>query len=77
MNVISTPCAMKTPSGKLDIPSAWQGAEMKANPDRWLRSLTSGEIAELAREADLGLLLDVNNVLVSAKNHGFDPEIVR
>ena len=31
-------------------------------------------IAELAREADLGLLLDVNNVVVSAKNHGFEPE---
>jgi len=31
-------------------------------------------IAALAEEADLGLLLDVNNVVVSAKNHGFDPE---
>jgi uncharacterized protein (UPF0276 family) len=31
-------------------------------------------IAELAREANLGLLLDVNNVVVSAKNHGFEPE---
>lgn len=31
-------------------------------------------IAELAREADLGLLLDVNNVVVSAKNHGFEPD---
>lgn len=30
-------------------------------------------IAELAREADSALLLDVNNVYVSAFNHGFDP----
>ena len=29
-------------------------------------------IAALAREADCGLLLDVNNVYVSAFNHGFD-----
>jgi uncharacterized protein (UPF0276 family) len=31
-------------------------------------------MAALAEEADIGLLLDVNNVLVSAKNHGFEPE---
>ena len=31
-------------------------------------------LAELARRADCGLLLDVNNVYVSARNHGFDPE---
>jgi uncharacterized protein len=31
-------------------------------------------IAALAEEADAGLLLDVNNIVVSAKNHGFDPE---
>jgi uncharacterized protein (UPF0276 family) len=30
-------------------------------------------LAELAREADCGILLDVNNVYVSAFNHGFDP----
>jgi hypothetical protein len=30
-------------------------------------------LAELAREADCGLLLDVNNVFVSSFNHGFDP----
>lgn len=52
MNVVSVPRAMYTPSGTLDIPSAWQGAEMKANPDRWLRSLTSGEIAELENAAE-------------------------
>lgn len=30
-------------------------------------------LARLAREADCGLLLDVNNVYVSSFNHGFDP----
>jgi uncharacterized protein (UPF0276 family) len=31
-------------------------------------------LARLADEADCALLLDVNNVFVSAYNHGFDPE---
>jgi uncharacterized protein len=36
-------------------------------------TLTEWEfLAELARRADCGLLLDVNNVFVSARNHGFD-----
>ncbi|HTA91829.1 MAG TPA: DUF692 domain-containing protein [Polyangiaceae bacterium] len=30
-------------------------------------------ISEIAERADIGLLLDVNNVYVSAYNHGFDP----
>jgi len=30
-------------------------------------------ISEVARQADCGILLDVNNVYVSATNHGFDP----
>jgi uncharacterized protein (UPF0276 family) len=30
-------------------------------------------LAEVARRADCGVLLDVNNVYVSATNHGFDP----
>lgn len=30
-------------------------------------------LAQLAEEADCGLLLDVNNVYVSSFNHGFDP----
>lgn len=29
-------------------------------------------VAEVARRADCGILLDVNNVYVSARNHGFD-----
>ena len=48
------------------------------NPSTYLEfvpsSLTETEfIARLAEEADCGLLLDVNNVYVSAYNHGFDP----
>jgi uncharacterized protein (UPF0276 family) len=31
-------------------------------------------LAAVAVEADAGILLDLNNVLVSAKNHGFEPE---
>ena len=29
-------------------------------------------LAEIARRADCGILLDLNNIYVSAKNHGFD-----
>jgi uncharacterized protein len=37
-------------------------------------SLTEWEfLAAVARGADCGILLDVNNVFVSARNHGFDP----
>jgi uncharacterized protein (UPF0276 family) len=31
-------------------------------------------LAEIAERADCGILLDVNNVYVSARNHGFAPE---
>jgi len=31
-------------------------------------------ISEVAERADIGLLLDVNNIYVSAYNHGFDPQ---
>jgi uncharacterized protein len=31
-------------------------------------------VAEIADAADCGILLDVNNVYVSSRNHGFDPE---
>ena len=42
-------------------------------------ALTEWEfIGEIAERADIGLLFDVNNVYVSAYNHGFDPvEFVR
>ena len=31
-------------------------------------------LSEVARRADCDVLLDINNVYVSARNHGFDPE---
>jgi len=30
-------------------------------------------LAEIAQRADCGILLDINNIFVSSKNHGFDP----
>lgn len=32
-------------------------------------------LAELTRRTGCGILLDLNNVIVSAANHGFDPEV--
>lgn len=48
------------------------------NPSTYLafRRSTMSEwefLARLAKEADCGILLDVNNVYVSSVNHGFDP----
>lgn len=48
------------------------------NPSTYLEFKTStiaewDFLSELARETGCGLLLDVNNVYVSAYNHGFDP----
>jgi len=31
-------------------------------------------LAQVAERADCGILLDVNNIFVSARNHGFEPE---
>lgn len=49
------------------------------NPSTYLEHVASTMkehefLAALAREADCALLLDVNNVYVSAYNHGFDAE---
>jgi uncharacterized protein (UPF0276 family) len=48
------------------------------NPATYLRFAQStipeiAFLAEVARATGCGLLLDVNNVFVSARNHGFDP----
>jgi uncharacterized protein len=48
------------------------------NPSSYLRfrqaDMTEHEfLAAVARQADCGILLDVNNVFVSAHNHGWDP----
>ncbi|BAU47814.1 hypothetical protein SVA_1239 [Sulfurifustis variabilis] len=50
------------------------------NPSTYLRfthsTIPEGEfLAEVARRADCGILLDVNNVYVSAVNHGLDPRV--
>ena len=38
-------------------------------------SMTEWEfLAQVAQQADCGIVLDVNNVYVSARNHGFDPD---
>ncbi|MBA3817830.1 MAG: DUF692 domain-containing protein [Deltaproteobacteria bacterium] len=49
------------------------------NPSTYVEFTTTsiGEaefLAEVARRADCGILLDVNNVYVSARNHGGDPD---
>jgi hypothetical protein len=43
--------AVKVPPGQIDIPSAWRGEDMAANPDRWLFRLSADEIAELEQAA--------------------------
>lgn len=52
MNVVSARSGINRPPGRIDIPSAWLGAEMKANPDRWLISLAASEITELENAAE-------------------------
>jgi hypothetical protein len=42
---------VKMPPGRIDIPSAWRGEEMAANPARWVVQLSAGEIAELEQAA--------------------------
>jgi len=39
------------PPGKIDIPSAWRGEEIRADPDRWLTLLSAADIAELENAA--------------------------
>jgi uncharacterized protein (UPF0276 family) len=57
-DVLGAPLALENPSTYLEF----EGSTMK----EW------EFLSQLAREADCGLLLDVNNVHVSAFNHGFD-----
>jgi hypothetical protein len=56
---LGAPLALENPSTYLEF----AGSTMK----EW------DFLAALAREADCAILLDVNNVFVSAHNHGFDP----
>jgi uncharacterized protein (UPF0276 family) len=59
-DVLGAPLALENPSTYVEH----AGAQMR----EW------EFLARLAEEADCALLLDVNNVFVSAHNHGFDPE---
>jgi hypothetical protein len=43
--------AAALPPGLIDIPSAWFGETMAANPDRWLVQLSKADIAELEQAA--------------------------
>jgi uncharacterized protein (UPF0276 family) len=56
---LSVPFAVENPSTYL----GWRASEMSEVEF----------LVRLAEAADIGLLLDVNNVFVSACNHGFDP----
>jgi uncharacterized protein (UPF0276 family) len=59
--------------GELEIPFALENASSYME----YRESTMAEhefLGELAERADCGILLDVNNVFVSAYNHGFDAE---
>jgi uncharacterized protein (UPF0276 family) len=59
---LGAPLALENPSTYVEF----GGGELDSMPE-W------EFIARLADEADCALLLDVNNVFVSAYNHGFDP----
>ena len=67
--------AREARAGQLGVPFALENASSYME----YRESTMPEhafLAELAERADCGLLLDVNNVYVSAYNHGFDAERV-
>jgi uncharacterized protein len=62
---------VKRVQGEIEIPFALENASSYLE----YRESTMSEhdyLGELAERADCGLLLDVNNVFVSAFNHGFD-----
>jgi uncharacterized protein (UPF0276 family) len=52
---------------RLVIENASTYLEAKANLNEW------EFISAILSEADCGLLLDINNIYVSSRNHGFDP----
>lgn len=60
-DVLGAPLALENPSTYAEFASA---------PMREWEFL-----ARLAEEADCAILLDVNNIYVSSRNHGFDPQV--
>jgi len=64
---------VKRVQGELEIPFALENASSYFEYRE--STMTEHEfLTELAERADCGLLLDVNNVFVSAYNHGFDAD---
>ena len=45
------PSNVDRPPGKIDIPSAWRGDEIGADPDSWLTLLGVGDVAEIENAA--------------------------
>lgn len=58
-DILGAPLALENPSSYVEFSASTMS--------EW------GFLAALAREADCALLVDVNNIYVSAYNHGFDP----
>ena len=61
--------AVNMPPGPIDIPSAWRGEDMAANPDRWLVRLSAGEIAELEAGGQIVPRDDAGTSAGSPKNN--------
>jgi uncharacterized protein len=60
-----------------EVQSALQRRMLIENPSTYFQDCEMGEtdfLAEVARRTGCGLLLDVNNVFVSASNNGFEAE---
>ena len=60
----------------LEVPVAVENVSSYA--EFHMSEMTEWEfLCEVVERADCGILLDVNNIYVSSKNHGFDPERLR
>lgn len=74
-----TPASLDHVAGRVDRVQQWFGTPfVLENPSTYVEfaesSMPEAEfLAELCRRTGCGLLLDVNNVYVSSRNHGFDP----
>ncbi len=61
-----------------EVQEVWGAALVLENPSTYVEfranTIPEGEfLAELCHRTGCGLLLDVNNIYVSSRNHGFDP----
>lgn len=65
---------VKRVQGTLEVPFALENVSSYLTYSE--STMTEWEmLAEVAEKADCGLLFDVNNVYVSSRNHGFDPNL--